>query len=250
MSLANCDALSQAMELHKCGRAAAALALLSEAIDQDPDNAGLWVMRAIVRHGRSLWAGALSDAEQAMTLAPLPRGGQLVLADGYAHLGKVDLALLGYKHLLESGPLPSDLYAGLYAGFRRCGRNDLALQACRDAVEESPDNHAAYFGMAHCMSSLNYSAIYIAGVLRSATQLDPDNVVYRTSLAIQLVRAGKPEDAHAELVQVSPDDLHTIECVCSARRLIQLCAWAGDEERAEELGRVIGRLSGRDRGRG
>ncbi|MEM8865314.1 MAG: hypothetical protein AAGF31_07160 [Planctomycetota bacterium] len=239
---------SAAIRLHQEGHTTAAIGLLDHAIASDPQNGSAWLVRAIIRHSQAEWRLALADAEMAMTLLPLPTGGQLVLADCYSHLNHHELAVVGYQHLLAQEDLPTDIYAGLYAGFRRCGRSDLALQACRASVAKEPENHAAHFGMAHCMAALNYSAVYIAGVLRTASKLAPDNAVYRTSLAIQLVRAGLPSDAYQELSQVACRDLLSIECRCSARKLMQLCVWANDAERASALGQVITKLSSNDRG--
>lgn len=248
MPSTSCDADSQAIALHQQGRSDDALKLLRDAIKRTPERGSLWLVRAIIRHSTAQWSAALGDAEVAMTLMPLPVRGQLVLGDCYSHLGRRELALVSYEHLLTQGPLSADTYAELYSGFRRCCRNDLAIQACRAAVDADPDNHAAYFGMAHCMASLNYSATYIASVLRTAVELAPADAIYRTSLAIQLVRAGKPIEAHAELRRVAPTKLQQLDCVFSARKLMQLCVWADDCERAEILGTVISRLIGdRDR---
>lgn len=243
MSVAEKDAESQAIRLYREGSSSEALKVLNSAIRCKPESAGLRIVRAIVHHSKADWAAALQDAEVAQALVPLPVGAQLVLADCYANTGREELALTGYRYLMTISPLPPDVYAGLYAGFRRYGHHRLAFNACRAAVEAEPDNHAAYFGMAHCMSSLGYSASYIASVLRTAVQLEPDNPVYRTSLAIQLVSSAQPGQAHAQLCQVPVEALDGVECRCSARKLLELCVWANDERRARKLGEVVRRLA-------
>ncbi|MEM6329017.1 MAG: hypothetical protein AAF790_02090 [Planctomycetota bacterium] len=245
MSVAAANAEARAVALHKRGASREALCVLSVGIRRDPDAAGLRMLRATIYHARRDWAAALNDAEVAQLLTPLPVGMQLVLGDCYARTGRAELALLAYRHLLTCGPLPHDLYAGLYAGFRGLGRHRAALDVCRAAVEAEPENHAAYFGMAHCMASLGYAASYIAAVLRSAVGLDPQNSVYRASLAIQLVRAAEPAEAYKQLRRVAVDALDSVGCRCSARKLLELCVWADDQPRAEKLGDVVRRLAER-----
>ncbi len=235
----------RAIELFREGNIDEALSVLDAAIAREPCTAGLLIVRAIVRHSQSAWSEALKDVELAQTLVPLPVGAQFVLSDCYAHTGRSDLAMLGYKHLLTLGQLPADIYAGLYAGFRRLGNHRLALTTCRAAVEAEPENHAAYFGMAHCMASLNYPANFIASVIRSAVKLEPRNLVYRTSLAIQLVSMRQLAAAYGELSRVNVEQLAAVTCVCSAHKLLELCLWAEDPQRAECMTAVIERLTRR-----
>ncbi|MEN1678634.1 MAG: hypothetical protein AAGJ46_03520 [Planctomycetota bacterium] len=240
---AESEAHSRAIELHHAGQTPVAIELLGQAIKGSPYSGELLVLRAILLHSEQAWAAALSDAETAMLLMPLPVGGELVLADCYWQVGQKELALVGYEHLLERGPLTAAVYAGVYTGLRRCGRHDLALRACRAAVELEPDNDAAYYGMAHCMASLRYAAAYVAGVLRRAVELNPDNVVYRASLAVQLLRDGKPSDAYAVLAELAAEELSAIDCHCSAKLIARLCSWAGDKRRAAVATEVCERLT-------
>lgn len=75
----------QASALHKQGHTEAALSLLEQAIKRHPNQGPPWLVRAITLHCQIQWAHALADVETAMTPMLLPIGGQLVLADCYAH---------------------------------------------------------------------------------------------------------------------------------------------------------------------
>ncbi|MCH2115632.1 MAG: tetratricopeptide repeat protein [Pirellulales bacterium] len=174
---------------------------------------------------------------------PLTVGGELVLADCYSHLGKHQLALLSYEHLLSRPALPVDYYAGLYAGFNRAGKDELAMTACRKAIELSPDNDEAYFGMAHCMSALAYPPRQITTILRKALDISPDKSEYRISLVLQLFLTKRCRQAYEVLTKREPEILESLSCSCSARQLIELCIWAGDQERCSKLGAILARLS-------
>lgn len=240
------DAESAAERLLHAGRSRAAEEVLNAALVNHADRGELWLLRGLARHAQAHWANALADLERAMTLLPLPTAGTLALGDCYAHTGHDALALVAYRHLLACGPLPAHFYAGLYAGFRRCDRADLALQACRAACEVDPDDHEALFAMAHAMAALCYSAQYIAGVLEEAVKLAPEKTVYRLSLALELTRAARAAEAYSWLAEAPPDVLRQVPCRCAAQRLMTLCAWAGDAERAIVLCGVVNNYGGRD----
>ncbi len=230
---------SKALELIKAGKLDLAIGELNEAIGLAPEDPGLRFARSIAFHSKGKWQEALSDAEKAMLIAPLPIGVQLVLGDCYAATGKQSLAIMAYKHLLKSSKLSSEILADIYAGFRKCQRDDLALSTCRRAIEVDEDNHAAYFGMAHCMSSLGYAPNYIANILREAVDLAPENMIYRYSFITQAMRAGDNKTAYQELKQLSMKELKTIPCLDTAQRLLELSIWASDIPRSRAIGSYI-----------
>ncbi len=241
------DAAARAQRLHSRGRHRSAIAVLTVALCRDGDAAGLWRLRGAVHHALQQWKTALADMEHAQLLAPLGVDSQLVLADGYAFTGKPELAVVAYEHLLTRGDHPPETYAAIYRGLVHCQRRDLAIECCRAAVRANPDDHAAYFAMAHCMVALRYSATYIAAVLEKAVEAAPDRDVYRVSLALQLTRCQRLEEAYAHLCGASINAIETMACACSVKLLVQLCEWAKDAERggilSEQLERLMQRRS-------
>ncbi|TWT90537.1 Tetratricopeptide repeat protein [Pseudobythopirellula maris] len=233
------DVETRAQSLLKRGYYSQARELLRTPLRLEPNRGSLRLLRAMSHHAEGNWREALEDAETAMLLMPLPAAGTLVLGDAYAHSGRTELAMVAYEHLLAGGPHPADFYAGLYAGFRQCGRVDRAMETCRVACEADPDNHEARYGMAHCMSELGYAASFIAGVLKTVVEAAPDREIYRLSLALQLVRAASPSEAYEQLQQLPAESLGQIGCRCSARTLLELCAWAHDTQRTRILGDVL-----------
>ena len=195
--------------------------------------------RADAHAERKDWQQARRDAETAVTLAPVPASSWLLLARAYAHTGYPNLAESARHRLLRTGPHPQAVYSGLYAECRRVGQHEQALEVCRQAVEADPDDHAAYFAMAHTMAALDYAAQYIASVLESAARIAPQNPIYRISAAIQLVRCSRPEAAYEHLRAAPIDRLKTLTCRCSAKRLLSLCAWARDVERSRALSECL-----------
>lgn len=236
------NAETRALSLFNRGSRRAAAAVLSVAISRSENAGNLWLLRGIIRHSQAEWPEALGDLETAMCLIPLPASGQLVLADCYAQTGHRDLALMAYERLLDQESLPGKLYAGLYAGFQKCGRGDLAIKACRAAIVSDPDDHEAYFAMAHCMARLSYSSSCVSAALEKACHLAPDNDTYRISLAMQLISSDRPHDAYRHLAQASIEKLRHLDCLCSAKRLLQLCITAGDNHRRDALDKSIKRL--------
>lgn len=236
------DAASRAQRLFGRGRHRAAIAVLTVAICRHGDAPWLWRLRGVVHHAMRQWKAALADVEHAQLLAPLCADSQLVLADGFAFTGRPGLAVVAYEHLLTLGDLPAATYAAVYQGLVHCQRRDLAIECCRAAVRANPEDHAAYFAMAHCMAALRYSATYIAAVLEKAVDAAPDHDVYRVSLALQLTRCRRLEEAYSHLCEASVNAIETMACACSVKLLVQLCEWAEDTERSGILSEQLGRL--------
>ncbi|MCH2595172.1 MAG: tetratricopeptide repeat protein [Pirellulales bacterium] len=235
-------ACQRATKLFKSGFTQPALDVIELELRDRPDQGELWLLRATILHCEGRWPEALNAIETASTLMPLTVGGELVLADCYSHLGKHELALVSYEHLLSRQTLPVDYYAGLYAGFKRADKYELAMSACRMAIELLPENDEAYFGMAHCMSALAYPPRQITTVLRKAVELSPDKPQYRISLSLQLSLTKRRSQAYEVLSKREPEILESLSCNCMARQLLELCAWAGDQERCSRLGAVLARL--------
>ncbi|MCG8450405.1 MAG: hypothetical protein MI725_12625 [Pirellulales bacterium] len=233
----------RATKLFQSGFIRPSLDVIAIELEQDPEQGELWLLRATILHSQAKWEEALPAIETASVLMPLTIGGQLVLADCYSQLGKHELALMLYEHLLAQSPLPVDYYAELYAGFKRAGKLELALSACRKAIELAPDNDEAYFGLAHCMSGLAFAPRQVTTILRKALELAPDKPQYRISLAIQLSLTKRRNEAYGVLAKATPEIIETISCNCAARHLLELCAWAGDEERCSRLGMMLAKLN-------
>jgi tetratricopeptide (TPR) repeat protein len=236
------DAAARALRLYGRGRHRSAIAVLTVALCRDGEAAGLWRLRGANHHAIQQWKTALADVEHAQLLAPLCRESQLVLADCFAFTGRPDLAVTAYEHLLTRGDLPAETYAAIYRGLLVCQRRDLAIECCRAAVRANPDDHAAYFAMAHCMAALRYSATFIAAVLEKAVETAPDRDVYRVSLALQLTRCRRLKEAYAHFCEAPINAIETMACACSVKLLVQLCEWAEDAERGGILGEQLGRL--------
>lgn len=236
-------ACQRATKLFKSGFTKPALDVIELALQETPNQGELWLLRATILHSEASWPEALDAIETAATLMPLTVGGELVLADCYSHFGKHELALVSYEHLLAQKTLPLDYYAGLYAGFKRAGKFELAMSACRKAIDISPENDEAYFGMAHCMSALAYSPRQITTLLRKALEIAPDKSQYRISLALQLSLTKRRGQAYQVLSKRDVSILETLTCNCMTRQLLELCIWAGDQERCSKLGAILARIN-------
>lgn len=236
------SAENRVLALAKRGRPRAAIAVATIALRRRSDDAGLRITRALVHHSQREWAKSLRDVEHAMTLAPLPAPAQVVLGDCYWFTGKRSLAVLAFEHVARLCGESAETYAATYAGLVRAGRRDLALVCCRTAVETNPEDHAAWYAMAHCMVALDYDATYVASVLERAVGLSPDRDAYRLSLALQLTRCGRCDDAYRHVAAATSAALAELSCGCSVARLLRVCVQAGDRERSHTLANRLGVL--------
>lgn len=229
----------RAEDLYESGLDRPALDIIEIELKETPDQGDLLALRGKILHSQGEWLAATAALEEVSLLIALPPASQMQLADCYLHVGKQDMALLVFEHLLSLDGLPVETYIELNNHFEKAERLELALSACRKAIQVEPDCDEAYFEMAHRMSLLAYPPRQITGVLRKAVDLAPDNSRYRLALVMQLFLTKRLKEAYAILSAVELRIFNEVTCRCVAHLLLELCAWAGDEKRCARLGIVL-----------
>lgn len=239
----NSPIADRARSLAEVGLWKPALDLLQEELDREPDQGELLITRSRILGDQGDWPAALAAVETASFLIPLDLESQLHLAECHLRVGNRELSLVAYEDLLSNRALPVGAYDAVYEAFQELGEHESALQACRSAIAFDPYNDRAYFRMALCMSELAYPPKQITAVLCKAVDLDPDNVQYRSLLAVQLSLTKRRTEAYSVLAARDHDELAAVSCPCMARKLLEICVWAGDIQRASCLGGLLARLN-------
>lgn len=233
------EALQRARELEERGFRRAAIDVLEAELAQAPELGELWQKRAILldREGRT--AEAFDNIQRALVLSPLSVDGWLVLAQGYRRHGHRPSASSVYIDL-ANGDLSPDTWLAVHDGLSSVGRWYAALSLCRRMAQQRPDDDAVYFAMAHTLARLGRPPELSINVLRKAIGLNPAEPRYRASLAIQLLRIDRDEEAYACIAEMPLAAVESLSCRCCLQKILQLCIDSGDAARAAI---VAGRLA-------
>jgi tetratricopeptide (TPR) repeat protein len=234
--------LQRAQELEQSGFRRGAIDVLEAELAQAPDAGALWEQRAIYlqRDGRA--AEAFEDIQRALVLAPLGVEGWLVLGEGYRREGRCFAAASVFLDL-AGRELTAETWQAVHDGLAGLGRWSAALAVCRRAARERPDDDAVYFAMAHALARLGRPPELSINVLRKAISLNPAEPRYRASLAIQLLRLDRRDDAYEVVAAMSPEMLQGMTCRCCLQKVLQLCITSGDAPRSAALAGQLARVS-------
>ncbi len=225
----------RAESLLKHGFPRAAIDVLEVALREEPEAGALWRQRAVLlqREGRPY--EAFDNVQRAMMLVPLGHEAMLVLADGYARGGRRVSAADIYSELATDESFPGELWEPLYAGLCTVKRWQAAMGFCRRMVRERSDDDRVYFAMAHGLGRLGRPPELSLNMIRRAIDLNPCEPRYRVSLAVQLLRMGRADDAYRAIVEISIEALATLSCRCCLHKALQLCIDRGDCLRAATI---------------
>lgn len=219
------DCLQRAIDFFNLKQYADAAAIAQDGLAQSSDDGPLWQVL-----GASLWFRNEHDAartalEIASLLTPLHPLPQRILAELYAHMGKTDLAVLMFRHLLDSNRCPTELLSGIAASLNRLRKFKLALKACRILTDRRPDHHQGHFGTAFYLSCLKMPPRYLVAPLRRAFDLAPDLLHYRLNLAFVLAALKRGDTARSLIASV---DLAKLHCPVWVDRMKALFDEVGD----------------------
>lgn len=166
--------------------------------------------------------------EMAQLLVPLNVSAELALAECYVATKDADLAvgLLENVARSESADTPTLLRAASL--FKELGSFRNAWLACREAVRKSPDDAQAWFDLSVSMGRVGFPFSKIELVAQKAIDLEPDNVVFRVSLAAALSRLGREPHAYALVQRFGEKELRQICCSSCLECLRSLYKLVGD----------------------
>jgi tetratricopeptide (TPR) repeat protein len=225
----------RAESLQKHGFPRAAIDVLEVALREEPEAGALWRLRAVLLQRERRRDEAFDNVQRAMMLVPLGHEALLVLADGYARAGQRVSAADVYSQLAADDSFPGELWEPLYAGLCTVKKWQAALGFCRRMARERSDDDRVYFAMAHALGRLGRPPELSLNMIRTAIDLNPCEPRYHVSLAVQLLRLGRTDDAYRAIVEISIESLATLSCRCCLQKALQLCIDRGDCMRAATI---------------
>ncbi len=206
--------LGLARVLRKTGRAAEAEPLLRKALDAGAIEAHKEMARVLVALGRP--GEALGEANLAAVMAEDDKEAQgLVVEVKVARAlqeieqGQTDLAIEDLTRLIEQNP--DSVAARLGLGKAEIARRDAAaaLPALQKAVELDPGDADAQYQLGYVQHVMKQNAAAAVGPFEQAAALEPQNLLYRTSLGAALIDAGQLDRAVEELSKVTGAEGYT-----------------------------------------
>lgn len=242
------DAVRRAIELYDRGFARAAIDVLEAELARFPDDGKLWRLRALLLQREGRREEAFDNIQRALILVPLGYEGMLVLADGYARQGDRLAAGGILSDLAVDGCFPAELWEPLYNGMASIGRWQAALAICRRASRQRPEDDSIYFAASNALVRLGRPPQLALAMLRRAIGLNPSEPRYRISLAMLLARMGDVEAGYRTFVELSREEVESIDCRCCLHKALQLCIDRGDESRSSWLATRLATLAAARRG--
>ena len=225
--------MESAISLYRDGQYDAADELVSHLLQTNPDDGKLQELHGIIRNAQGNLEGAIASLEYASLFIPLSLAGQCVLAQCYLAVGQRKLANEIFRFLISRPRLTPSLLPLIAAGFTGLGNHQLALEACRRAAESGIDNGEPWFGIAHHMERLDYPLEMLTTELQKAIELEPRRIRYRIKLISIRQRMGHHTEAQAVAAQICLDQILSLRCADSLKRLLSIYNDAGDDERSK-----------------
>ncbi|MEQ8634639.1 hypothetical protein [Gimesia maris] len=236
--------LQKVIGLFRQGLQFQALEWLAKLLEIQPDSGKAWELKGLIEDSLSWQHVSIHSLETATTLIPLSASGQYVLAKNYLEIGKSALGGSVFGILLQRDDIPDRLLPAIAAYLSRYPDfTYLALSAFRKSVKQDPECGDSLLGMAYFMEKLKYPYPQIAGVLRKAVSLDPDNRHYRMALSNVLVQSGLMEEAWQTVREISQSELKQIQCASCLNKLIHIFSEAKDHSRRDYCLSLLSRLS-------
>lgn len=202
----------------------------------DENDGHLWQLLGVALSMRSQVRPACEALETASVLSPLCPLAACTLAKCYLQLGHLDLARTCLLHLAGPGRCPLPLLPRVAAGLGAVGEDAVALEVCRQIISESPEHHAAHFGVAYYLGRLGGAVEEVIASLRRASALSPGMTSYRLNLAWVLACAGHTGEASALLGVIDPAE---VSCPFWLSRMADIFAAAGNRERAGDCRQLL-----------
>lgn len=166
--------------------------------------------------------------ELAQMMVPLKPEAELALADCHVEFDKPDLALGLLENAGRREQVPTQILLRVAALLNQLGRRREAWLTCRQAVRQSPDEGQAWFDLSKYMGRVGFPFSKIELVVQRAIDLEPDNVVFRISLAAALSRQGRQQHAYAVIHRFGTSELEQICCKGCLESLRSLFEQAND----------------------
>lgn len=222
------------------GDAALAIADLSIALDESPDEGRLWELLGLGQWKFGAVQESIRSLETAMTLIPLGAKATLALALGYEVIQKFSLAKGLLVELATRNELPTTVFEALARGLGRANEPALALAVCQRAAAAHPDKLGPLMGIVFYMGRLGVSSERMLPPLFRALDIASKDFSIRMLTARCLHDCGLSEDAAEVLRVVSFLDSRCPNCL---RVMQEVFHAAGDERTAAQVVERLGQVA-------
>jgi tetratricopeptide (TPR) repeat protein len=175
-----------------------AMALVEPGLAQDPDDAELLTVRAVVQLQRGDTAAALRDAERAHGLAPENQNAVALLASLYAQGGQRDKAIAVVNEIIERHPLDVELNVVLADLYHAAGDARSAEAALRRAMQADPKALPGRLRLVRFLL-LQKNADAAEALLREGVALTPEDPQVKLALVELLAGLRGAAAAEAEI---------------------------------------------------
>ena len=217
----------------KMGRREESLARIQKAVAENPDDAKLHQLSAIVALAESRVEDATKELERAIEIAPDDMSSYQQLADLYVRTGRTSQTIEIYEKALERKPDQPRIHHFLGVLYEYGGKKDLAVTHYEEAIKLSPDLGESKNNLAYLYAESGKNLDRALDLAQDAKALMPDNPNTADTLGWVLFRRGVPSAAIGYLKEaeagVKPEDA-TLGIV--RHHLAQAYEASGDKENA------------------
>jgi len=157
-------------------------------------------------------AEAIRECDAAIELSPASKRPRLLVDRAYWQIAdrQIGAAEASYREALRLDARSTPAFTGLLSLLLGDERTNDAVTLIQETLKASPDDAAAYHGLAQCHVRLGNLTKAVEAWTRVA-ELLPDNVNAQRNLAVGLLMLGRTEEAIAQLQQLltrHPNDTH------------------------------------------
>lgn len=227
------EKLTRAKTYYKNGMASDALDILSEQLDEYPNDAASLELQGLILHSFQEYQLARQSIETAASIQELSPSAQLALADSYWFTEEQSLATKIFNQLSQREKLPSHLLPAIAIGLGRAQSFHAAIEVCRRSVDSDPTGHQARYGVAFYMAKVGYPPEFVLAIMKGLVDIMPSVFHYRNAMATLLCQLNDPDRAFLAIADASFVEIDTVTCPCCLERLSRLFDLGGDLRKSD-----------------
>ena len=227
------EKLTRAKTYYKNGMASDALDILSEHLEEHPNDAASLELQGLILHSFQEYQRARQSIETAASIKALSPSAQLALADSYWFTEERSLATKLFNQLSRCDTLPSHLLPAIAIGLGRAQSFHAAIEVCRRSVDSDPTGHQARYGVAFYMAKAGYPPEFVLAIMKTLVDIMPSVFHYRNAMATLLCQLNDPDRAYLAVADASFVEIDTVTCPCCLERLTSLFDRGGDMKKAD-----------------
>lgn len=201
-------------------------------LQNDQDCGRGWELLGLILRDLGKPKSAVAALENASLLTALHPLSQILLTEGYAQIGKPELAKELYLSRLDLDGDRPEILLLIAAGLEAIDQPHLALEVCRRAGKRAPELGQQAYDMSFYAARCGLQLSLVESLARRAVELEPDNVHFRIGFSSLLVKLKRDRQAHSIVASLTRQQIGQVRCKCCLERIGKLFATFGDRQRA------------------